>query len=118
MVAIGVVPGALFLWLAAILSGAAHVTADLDAGGWAAAAFLGIFGAALSYFLWLWALRHTTPTLVAVAMPANPLAALLLGAALLGESVTVAMIVGFFCIVGGIALSSWQRRIASPRTAG
>jgi drug/metabolite transporter (DMT)-like permease len=58
-------------------------------------------------------LRHTTPTLVAVAMPANPLAALLLGAALLGEPVTTAMIVGFLCVVGGITLSNWQRRGAA-----
>ena len=110
VVALGVTPGALFLWLAALVTGADHVTAELSADGWIVVAWLGIFGAALSYFLWLWALRHTTPTLVAVAMPANPLAALLLGAALLGEPVTTAMIVGFCCVVGGITLTNWQRR--------
>lgn len=110
VVALGVAPGAAFLWLAALLTGADHVTADLDADGWLVAIYLGLLGAALSYFLWLWALRHTTPTLVAVAMPANPLAALLLGAAFLGEPVTAAMIVGFFCVVGGITLTNWQRR--------
>lgn len=112
VVAIGVAPGAVFLWIAAILSGADHVAADLDTAGWAAAVFLGVLGASLSYFLWLWALRHTTPTLVAVAMPTNPLAALLLGAALLGEPVTMAMIIGFFCVVAGITLTNWQRRRA------
>jgi drug/metabolite transporter (DMT)-like permease len=110
VVALGVAPGAALLWLAALLAGADHVTADLTVEGWAAVGFLGVFGAALSYFLWLWALGHTTPTLVAVAMPANPLAALLLGAALLGEPVTTAMIVGFFCVVAGITLTNWQRR--------
>ena len=110
VVALGVAPGSAFLWLAGLATGADHVTVDLTADGWLVAAWLGIFGAALSYFLWLWALRHTTPTLVAVAMPANPLAALLLGAAFLGEPVTVSMIVGFFCVVGGILLTNWQRR--------
>lgn len=110
VVALGVAPGSAFLWLAALATGADHVTADLTADGWLVAGFLGVFGAALSYFLWLWALRHTTPTLVAVAMPANPLAALLLGAALLGEPVTTAMIVGFCCVVVGITLSNWQGR--------
>jgi drug/metabolite transporter (DMT)-like permease len=110
VVALGVAPGAVFLWLAGLATGADHVTVDLTADGWLVAAWLGIFGAALSYFLWLWALRHTTPTLVAVAMPANPLAALLLGAVFLGEPVTVSMIVGFCCVAGGIMLTNWQRR--------
>jgi drug/metabolite transporter (DMT)-like permease len=110
VVALGVAPGSAFLWLAAVLTGADHIHATLTAEAWVVVAWLGIVGAALSYYLWLWALRHTTPTLVAVAMPANPLAALLLGAALLGEPVTVAMIVGFCCVVGGITLTNWQRR--------
>jgi drug/metabolite transporter (DMT)-like permease len=110
VVALGVTPGAAFLWIAAIVTGSDHVTAGLSIEGWAVTAYLGVFGASLSYFLWLWALRHTTPTLVAVAMPANPLTALLLGATLLGEPVTVAMVAGFFCVVGGITLSNWQRR--------
>jgi drug/metabolite transporter (DMT)-like permease len=64
----------------------------------------------ISYTLWLWALRHTTPTLVAAALPMNPLMALLLGAVLLGEEVTAEMIAGFVLVIVGIIIANWRRR--------
>jgi len=64
----------------------------------------------ISYTLWLWALRHTTPTLVAVSLPMNPLMALIWGAVLLDEEVTVTMIIGFILVIAGIAITNWQRR--------
>jgi drug/metabolite transporter (DMT)-like permease len=64
----------------------------------------------ISYTLWLWALRHTTPTLVAVALPMNPLMALIWGAVLLGEQITPAILVGFALVIAGIAVTNWRRR--------
>ena len=83
-------------------------TPHLSSIGWLAAGFLGLFGAALSYMLWLWALRHTTPTLVAVALALNPMMALTWGALLLGELVTVSMVAGFLLVLLGIAISNWH----------
>lgn len=82
---------------------------ELSTTGWLAVGFIGLFGAALSYMLWLWALRHTTPTLVAVSLPMNPLMALLWGAVFLGEPVTTPMIVGFGLVIVGIATTNWRR---------
>lgn len=110
----GVVPGTLFLFAIALALGAPTVAPDLSATGWAAVAFLGIGAAVLSYTLWLWALRHTTPTLVSVALPMNPLMALLWGAVLLGEQVTVEMVAGFALVIAGICVTNWQRRQVRP----
>jgi drug/metabolite transporter (DMT)-like permease len=106
----GVVPGSALLFVIAQATGAPTFAPDLSPTGWAAVAFLGIGAAVLSYTLWLWALRHTTPTLVSVALPMNPLMALLWGALLLGEQVTVSMIAGFVLVIAGIAVTNWRRR--------
>ena len=106
----GVVPGSFLLYLCAMASGAPAFTPDLSPTGWAAMAFLGIGAAVISYSLWLWALQNTTPTLVAVALPMNPLMALVWGAVLLGEDVTPEMIAGFVLVITGIAAANWPRR--------
>lgn len=111
----GVVPGAVLLFILAQALGAPTVSPELSTIGWLAAGFIGLFGAAISYMLWLWALRHTTPTLVAIALPMNPLMALLWGAVLLGEPVTVSMIVGFALVLVGIATTNWRPRRSSAQ---
>ena len=106
----GVVPGAALLWVYAAATGAPAFSPVLSTTGWLAVAYLGIGAAVTSYILWLWALRHTTPTLVSVALPVNPLMAMLWGSVLLGERVTLAMIIGFVLVISGIAVTNWQRR--------
>ncbi len=106
----GVVPGTVLLWAYAIATGAPAFSPVLSSTGWLAIAYLGIGAAVISYTLWLWALRHTTPTLVAVSLPMNPLMALIWGAVLLDEEVTVTMIIGFILVIAGIAITNWQRR--------
>ncbi len=109
VVVAGVLPGTLLLYIVAQALGAPTVNPQLSILGWLAVGFIGLFGAAVSYMLWLWALRHTTPTLVAVALPMNPLMALLLGAVLLGEPVTPSMVAGFALVIIGIAITNWRR---------
>ncbi|MGB0571171.1 MAG: DMT family transporter [Alphaproteobacteria bacterium] len=106
----GVVPGSAFLYVVALTTGAPAFTPELARAGWMAIAYLGIGAAAISYTLWLWALRHTTPTLVAVALPMNPLMALIWGALLLDEQITVAILVGFALVIAGIAVANWPRK--------
>ncbi len=112
----GVVPATALLFVVAKAIGAPTVAPDLPPVGWAAVAFLGIGAAVISYTLWLWALRHTTPTLVSVSLPVNPLMALLWGSILLGEEVTVEMVAGFVLVIAGILVTNWQRRPARPVT--
>jgi len=105
-----VVPGTVLLWAYAMATGAPAFSPVLSTSGWLSIAYLGIGAAVISYTLWLWALRHTTPTLVAVSLPINPLMALIWGSVLLDEEVTVTMIVGFILVISGIAITNWQRR--------
>jgi drug/metabolite transporter (DMT)-like permease len=77
-------------------------------GTWLLALFLGIFGVALSCFLLVWALELTTPTRVAVFITLNPLVAICLGIALLGEPMTGQIVLGFGCVLAGIGLAIWQ----------
>lgn len=107
----GVVPGSFMLFLFARATDAPTFSPDLSPIGWVAMAYLGIGAAVISYTLWLWALRHTTPTLVSIALPVNPLMALFWGAILLGEDVTVEMMAGFALVIAGIAIANWRRRI-------
>ena len=117
VVVAGVLPGTFLLFLAAQALGAPTVSPDLSRVGWLAIGFIGLFGAAISYMLWLWALRHTTPTLVSVALPMNPLMALLWGGLLLGEPVTTSMVVGFSLVIAGIAITNLRPRSVAEKAA-
>lgn len=59
----------------------------ITTAGWGAVLFIGVSSGA-GYFLWLWALRHTTPTRVTVFLALSPVTAAVLSTALLGEPVT------------------------------
>ncbi len=110
VVVTGVLPATLLLFIMAQALGAPTVGPQLSTLGWLAVGFIGLLGSSISYMLWLWALRHTTPTLVAVSLPMNPLMALLWGAVLLGEPVTMSMVFGFVLVIIGIAIANWRQR--------
>lgn len=66
--------------------------------------FLGIFGGAIGYFLWTFALTHLSPTQVAVYVNLNPMIATLLGATLLAEKLTGIFIASFAAVLAGVLL--------------
>jgi drug/metabolite transporter (DMT)-like permease len=66
--------------------------------------FLGIFGGAIGYFLWTFALTRLSPTQVAVYVNLNPMIATLLGATLLSENLTGIFIAGFAAVLAGVLL--------------
>ena len=69
--------------------------------GWGAVLFIGL-NSGVGYFLWLYALRHASPTRVTVFLSLSPVTASLLGAFLLSEAVTAASLGGLACVVAGI----------------
>jgi len=79
---------------------------------WLAIVYLGVFGAALTFFLWAYALSRTTPTLVAVSVTVNPVAAGLTGALLLGEPLRWNLFVGLAAIGLGIVVATRRPRAA------
>jgi len=100
--------GAMFLAPLAASQGLFSTAPAFTTGGWLALAFLGVFGGALGFALWIWALERSTPSRVAVYITLNPVTATLLGALLLNEPVTVLFTMGMACVLGGIVLANWR----------
>jgi len=68
-------------------------------------AYLGIFCGALVFWLWSAASARAAPSTVALSVLANPIVAMALGAALLGERPAAALIGGTACVAIGIAVA-------------
>jgi drug/metabolite transporter (DMT)-like permease len=73
----------------------------ISLAGWGAVGFVG-FASAAGYYLWLWALQHTTPTRVTVFIGLGPVTAALLGALLLREPLTPALLAGVAAVLAGL----------------
>ena len=65
-------------------------------------------GGAVTFFLWIWALEHTTPSRVAITVTMNPVAAVILGSLVLSEPVTWRLLVGLAAIIAGITAANWN----------
>jgi drug/metabolite transporter (DMT)-like permease len=64
--------------------------------------YLAAGGGALAFFLWVQALRYASPTRVANTITINPLIAMAAGTLLLGEPVTVTLILGLVAVGAGV----------------
>jgi drug/metabolite transporter (DMT)-like permease len=72
--------------------------------GWLAVLFIG-FASSLGYYIWLLALKHTTPTRVALFLALGPIVATGLGAVLLGETITPLFLVGLAAVLAGLVVA-------------
>ena len=52
-----------------------------------AIAYIDVTGSAFTYFLRIWALRHTTPSRVAIGLTMNPMGAMAAGVVILSEPI-------------------------------
>jgi drug/metabolite transporter (DMT)-like permease len=102
--------GTLLLLPAALVEGLVGVLPQLDGQTVALLVFLGVFGGALGFFLWTFALSRLTPTQVAVYINLNPLVAMVLAAALLAEHLTIMFVAGFGAVLMGVLLVNWPKR--------
>jgi drug/metabolite transporter (DMT)-like permease len=75
--------------------------------GWMAVLFIGV-SSGVGYFLWLWALGHTTPTRVTVFLALSPVTAAGLGSLLLAERVSTMSLIGLAYVALGLWLAHWQ----------
>jgi len=90
-----------FLAVPAGFEGFFGAVPQFSLGGWLAVGFIGA-SSALGYYMWLWALGHTTPTRVSIFLALSPITATALGAVLLAETVTPAFLAGLACVVLGL----------------
>ncbi len=94
----------------ALTGGGLATLAGFGPPAWAAVAFLGLAAGALGLYLWSYALEHAGPTSVAVTVTLNPVVALALGVAVLGEAWGMRLLIGLAGVVGGVLLVSADRR--------
>jgi drug/metabolite transporter (DMT)-like permease len=108
--------GAAALVIISAMQGGAGMLARFAPGEWLAAAYLAAGGGALAFFLWVYALRHASPTRVANTMTVNPIVAGLLAAGILGEPVTLNLVIGLIAVGIGLFVATTERAVtAYPR---
>src|SRR6266849_6067710 len=102
--------GAATLIVIAGASGGFAVVARFGAPQFVAMVFLGVFGAALNFYLWVFALERTTPTRVANTITVNPITASIVAAILVGETIGLNLAVGIAAVLAGIWVAATERR--------
>lgn len=102
--------GAAALLVTAVASEGFEPASRFGLAQWLAIGFLGIFGGAVVFWLWAFALAHTTPTRVAISVTVNPVTAALVGALILGEPITWNVLLGLLAVLAGIGIATTERR--------
>jgi len=99
-----------FLAVVAAGEGLFEAAPDFTSHGWLAVLFIGV-SSGIGYYLWLWALNHTTATQVTVFLALSPLTAAALGAMLLDESISPLFLIALGCVILGLALAHWRASV-------
>ena len=100
--------GAAALVVVGLLTGRIEVLESFGAPQWIAGIYLGIGGGALAFILWVMALQRASPTRVANTMTVNPIAAALLAHQLVGEPITLNLVVGLLAVFAGIWIATTE----------
>jgi drug/metabolite transporter (DMT)-like permease len=77
---------------------------------WLGWGYLVVFGSLVAFTAYSWLLKHAPPARVATYAYVNPVVAVLLGWAMLGEKLTGQMLVGAAVIVGSVVLITTQQK--------
>lgn len=102
-----------FLAVPAAWEGFFSAWPQISSAGWACVGFIGL-ASSLGYYLWLYALRHSTPTRATIFQSLGPITATALGWALLDERITVLFLAGLVCVCGGLWLALRPRPSSDP----
>jgi len=102
--------GALCLILVSLWRGSFAPVAAFGMPQWGVAVYLGAFGAALTFYLWAFALERATPTRVAISVTVNPITASLVGAWLLDEPLSWSLMAGIITVFAGIWIATTTGR--------
>ncbi|HYX04960.1 MAG TPA: DMT family transporter [Reyranella sp.] len=106
--ALGMGAGALALLVVGLVTGRLAVLQSFGQAQWIAASYLGIAGGALAFILWVMALQRASPTRVANTMTVNPIASALLAQKLVGEPITLNLLIGLLAVFAGIWIATTE----------
>jgi len=109
--------GAACLILLSYVRGSFAPVAGFGMPQWWGALYLGAFGAALTFYLWAFALERTTPTRVAISVTVNPITASLVGAWLLNEPLRWNLAAGIIAVFAGIWIATTTGRRTQAASA-
>ena len=110
--AVGMGSGAVALVIAGLVTGRVAVLESFTPAQWLAGVYLGVAGGALAFILWVMALQRASPTRVANTMTVNPIAAALLAQQLVGEPLTLDLLLGLVAVFAGIWIATTERKPA------
>lgn len=78
-------------------------------------AYLVVFGSWIAFSAYIWLLQASTPSRVSTYAYVNPVIAVFLGWAVLGETVTTRMFLAMFIIIAGVIIITLPRALAAPK---
>jgi drug/metabolite transporter (DMT)-like permease len=107
---VGMGAGAITLVIVGLLTGRLVVLQAFGQAQWLAGLYLGVAGGALAFILWVLALQRASPTRVANTMTVNPIAAALLAQQLVGEPLTIDLLLGLVAVFAGVWIATTQAR--------
>src|SRR5262249_30226638 len=96
-----------------LVTGSITVLSTFGGPQWVAGVYLGVGGGALASILWVMALERATPTRVANTMTVNSIAAGPLATQLVGEPITINLIIGLTAVFAGIWIATTERKRSS-----
>jgi drug/metabolite transporter (DMT)-like permease len=77
-------------------------------------AFLAVFGTVVSLFLWNYGARHVSSASAGAFIYSLPLISVLSAVVILGERITLPIIIGGALILTGVAIAQFVPRSAAP----
>lgn len=92
--------------------------AAVDPLAWASVAGLGVVASAAAFLVFFALVAEVGPARASVITYLNPVVALALGVALLGEEITLGMVIGFPVVLIGSWLATSRRRVVAPQPEG
>jgi drug/metabolite transporter (DMT)-like permease len=96
--------GGVMLLVLGLVRGERLAVSSYDTRTWVAWAYLVVFGSMLAFTAYVWLLSHAPISLVATYAYINPVVAVVLGALILDEPITAAVLVGGAVIVLAVAI--------------
>ena len=91
-------------------------TLNISVTGVALAVLAGAITSGMGYALWYWVLPQIGPSTAAVVQLSVPIIAIVAGAVLLGEVISITVIIAAGFVVGGIGLAVTKRSVQVGRT--